>query len=96
MPCHAPTLHQGCSLDQCAAAGCAAGSEAVQASGAELSQDAWERLRAKVASIVGGGGSRSAQANGSSATAASKVAAAVVTAEPQAAGAGLVFATASC
>lgn len=42
----------GCSLQQCAAVGCAAGSEAVQTKGAVLSEAAWQRLRSNVAAIV--------------------------------------------
>lgn len=42
----------GCSLQQCAAVGCAAGSEAVQTKGATLDDAAWHRLRSKVANII--------------------------------------------
>ena len=44
----------GASLQQCAAAGCAAGSEAVQATGAELTHEAAGRLRKCVAELVSG------------------------------------------
>jgi fructose-1-phosphate kinase PfkB-like protein len=43
----------GCSLQQCAAAGCQAGSEAVQTKGAILSGAAWQRLRSNIAAVVG-------------------------------------------
>jgi hypothetical protein len=43
----------GCSLQQCAAAGCQAGSEAVQTKGAILSDAAWQRLRSNIAAVVG-------------------------------------------
>lgn len=45
----------GCSLQQCAAVGCAAGSEAVQTKGAILSDAAWQRLRSNVSAIIGVG-----------------------------------------
>jgi sugar/nucleoside kinase (ribokinase family) len=44
---------QGASLQQCAVCGCAAGAEAVQAVGAELSEGAYERLRQQVQRTVG-------------------------------------------
>eukprot|EP00878_Enallax_costatus_P015473 GHUV01016208.1.p1 GENE.GHUV01016208.1~~GHUV01016208.1.p1 ORF type:complete len:314 (+),score=77.91 GHUV01016208.1:810-1751(+) len=43
----------GCSLQQCAAVGCAAGSEAVQTKGAILSDAAWQRLRRTLSAIMG-------------------------------------------
>jgi hypothetical protein len=43
----------GCSIDKACAAGCAAGSAAVQEQGAELPRDAWDRLCTKMDSIVG-------------------------------------------
>jgi hypothetical protein len=50
----------GCSLQQCAVAGCSAGAEAVQTQGALLSEAAWQRLRAAVA------GAAAENCNGSS------------------------------
>ncbi|KAG2441983.1 hypothetical protein HYH02_009776 [Chlamydomonas schloesseri] len=43
---------RGGSLTQCAAAGCASGAEAVQAKGAELPAEAFERLRAAIDGIL--------------------------------------------
>lgn len=43
---------QGASLQRCAEAGCAAGAEAVQAVGAELSPAALDRLRCSIAALV--------------------------------------------
>jgi hypothetical protein len=63
----------GCSLQQCAAVGCQAGSEAVQTKGAILSDAAWQRLRGNIAAIVGGGKSNAgagAVSNGAAAAAA--------------------------
>lgn len=56
----------GCSLQQCAAVGCQAGSEAVQTKGAILSDAAWQRLRSNVAAVVGAAATRKA-ANGAAA-----------------------------
>ncbi len=50
---------QGAPLQRCAQAGCAAGSEAVQVVGAELSPASWKRLRAKVDALVAGRGAAS-------------------------------------
>ncbi|KAG2440728.1 hypothetical protein HXX76_003585 [Chlamydomonas incerta] len=43
---------RGGSLQQCAAAGCASGAEAVQAKGAELPEESFVRLRAAIESIL--------------------------------------------
>ncbi|KAF5842805.1 carbohydrate kinase-like protein [Dunaliella salina] len=44
-------LH-GASLERCAAAGCAAGAEAVQVKGANISTPGWERLRSTIQGIL--------------------------------------------
>jgi sugar/nucleoside kinase (ribokinase family) len=43
---------KGCSLQQCAAVGCQAGSAAVQTRGAILSDAAWQQLRSNVEAVV--------------------------------------------
>uniref|UniRef100_A0A383WAB7 Cilia- and flagella-associated protein 91 n=1 Tax=Tetradesmus obliquus TaxID=3088 RepID=A0A383WAB7_TETOB len=68
----------GCSLQQCAAVGCQAGSEAVQTKGAILSDAAWQRLRSTIGTIVGG---QKAAAGGVSSGAASAAAAAAAAAD---------------
>jgi sugar/nucleoside kinase (ribokinase family) len=45
---------QGASLQMCAACGCAAGAEAVQAVGAELGAEAYARLRRSVGGAIDG------------------------------------------
>jgi hypothetical protein len=63
----------GGSLQQCAAVGCQAGSEAVQTKGAILSDAAWQRLRSNIAAVVEGNKAASGAAgvgNGGAAAAA--------------------------
>lgn len=65
----------GCSLAQCAAVGCASGSEAVQVKGSILSEAAWQGLRARVDAMLvqqgqGGSSNGSAAADGAVARAA--------------------------
>jgi sugar/nucleoside kinase (ribokinase family) len=45
---------KGCSLQQCAAVGCLAGSEAVKVKGSILSEAAWQSLRSRVVEVVAG------------------------------------------
>lgn len=45
---------KGCSLQQCAAVGCLAGSEAVKVKGSILSEAAWQSLRSRVDEVVAG------------------------------------------
>lgn len=44
----------GCSLQQCSAVGCQAGSEAVKVKGSILSEAAWQGLRARVDELMAG------------------------------------------
>lgn len=43
---------QGANLQQCAAAGCAAGAKAVQAEGAELTPESWQWLQDEITRIL--------------------------------------------
>ncbi|GLC40082.1 hypothetical protein PLESTB_000627100 [Pleodorina starrii] len=72
---------RGASLQQCAAAGCAAGAEAVQTKGAELPPAAFDRLRTSLESILAAKpASAAAAAAGRDAAAAAAAAAAVASA----------------
>mmetsp|Transcript_21380 Transcript_21380/g.46797 ORF Transcript_21380/g.46797 Transcript_21380/m.46797 type:complete len:380 (+) Transcript_21380:82-1221(+) len=53
----------GATLQQCAEVGCAAGAEAVQSVGAELSEEAWPGLRQQVEGILAPGGGKAAAAS---------------------------------
>jgi len=69
----------GCSLQQCAAVGCQAGSEAVKVKGSILSEQAWQSLRSRVDEFVGRSSNPSAQAAAGSTVAAVAAVAAAAT-----------------
>ncbi|PNW80841.1 hypothetical protein CHLRE_07g331800v5 [Chlamydomonas reinhardtii] len=75
---------RGGSVQQCAAAGCASGAEAVQAKGAELPEEAFVRLRAAIDSIL----AAQPVAGGAAAAAAAAAGVAAAVAAVMGAGAG--------